>query len=102
MDIVPSGAKNGRDEVARDYELLLQRRPDLTLILSPDRIQTYRHWSLAAESGHWYESWTEEGDFTVLRGTYYAMWKLSDGQWLLSSQVLTPLSCKGTVYCKAE
>jgi len=102
VDIVPSGAKSGRDEVARDYESLLRRRPDLTLVLSPDSIQTFPLWSLAAESGHWYESWREEGDPTELRGTYYAMWKLSDGRWLLSSQVITPLSCKGTVYCRAE
>jgi hypothetical protein len=102
VDIIPSGARIGKNEIAHDYESLLKRRPDLTLILTPDRIETYPLWSLAAESGHWYESWTERGDFTELRGAYFAMWKLSDAQWLLSSQIITPLACKGTIYCKAE
>jgi hypothetical protein len=102
VDIIPSGARKGKDEVVRDFESLLKRRPDLTLILTPDRIETYPLWSLAAESGHWYESWTERGDFTELRGAYFAMWKLSDAKWLVSSQIITPLSCKGTIYCNAE
>ena len=49
-----------------------------------------------------YETWREEGDFTELRGTYCATWKLSDGQWLLSGQIMTPLSCRGSLYCKAD
>lgn len=102
VDIIPASARRGRDEVEHDYESLLQRRPDLTLILTPDSIETNPLWLLAAESGHWYESREEKGDFTELRGTYYAMWKLSDGRWQLSRQVITPLSCKGTIYCKAK
>ena len=102
VDIIPARTRTGRDQVAHDFESLLQRRPDLTLILTSDSIETNPLWSLAAESGHWYESWKEQGDFTELRGTYYAVWKLSDGRWQLSSQVITPLSCKGTIYCKAH
>jgi hypothetical protein len=102
VDIIPSGARKGKDEVVRDFESLLKRRPDLTLTLTPDRIETYPLWSLAAESGHWYESWTEKGDFTEIRGAYFAMWKMSGTRWLLSSQIKTPLSCKGTIYCNAE
>lgn len=102
VDIIPSGARKGKDAVAQSYESLLKRRPDLKLILTPDKIETYPLWSLAAESGHWYESWTEKGDFTELRGAYFAMWKMRGTQWLLSSQIKTPLSCKGTIYCKAD
>lgn len=102
VDIIPAGTRTGRDQVVHDFESLLQRRPDLTLILTSDSIETNPIWPLAAESGHWYESWKEQGDFTELRGTYYAVWKLSDGRWQLSSQVITPLSCKGIIYCKAH
>lgn len=81
---------------------LLRHRPDLTLVLTPDTVEVMPVWHLAAESGHWYESWKQKGDFTELRGTYYATWKLSDGRWRLKSQLITPLSCKGVVYCVPE
>ena len=97
--VVPAGAWSGKDEFIHMHQALLLQRPDLVLTFMPDSIEYNQLWQFAAESGHWYESWREDGDFTELRGTYYAGWKLQDGQWRLYSHVLMPLSCKGTTYC---
>lgn len=94
------GTSSGTDEFVHGHQALLLERPDLLLTFTPDSIEHNQLWQLAAESGHWYESWREDGDYTELRGSYYAVWKLQDGQWRLYSHVFVPLSCKGTTYCR--
>jgi ketosteroid isomerase-like protein len=99
--ITPSGVVSGKKNLARSYAGLLQKRPDLVQIFTPERVERNPKWKFAAERGHWSESWQEQGEDTELRGSYYALWKLKDGQWRLYSQTVMPLSCTGARYCKS-
>ena len=99
--ITPSRVVSGRKNLVRSYESLLQKRPDLVQIFTPDRVERNAKWKFAAERGRWLESWQEQGEDTEVRGSYYALWKLKDGRWRLRSQIVTPLSCKGARYCKS-
>lgn len=99
--ITPSRVVSGRKNLVRSYESLLQKRPDLVQIFTPDRVERNANWKFAAERGRWLESWQEQGEDTEVRGSYYALWKLKDGRWRLHSQIVTPLSCKGARYCKS-
>jgi ketosteroid isomerase-like protein len=99
--ITPSGVISGKKNLARSYAGLLQKRPDLVQIFTPERVERNPAWKFAAEHGHWSESWQEQGEDTEVRGSYYALWKLKDGRWRLYSQVVTPLSCTGARYCKS-
>lgn len=99
--ITPSRVVSGRKNLSRSYEGLLQKRPDLVQIFTPERVEQNPKWEFAAERGHWSESWQEQGEDTEIRGSYYALWKLKDGRWRLHSQIVTPLSCTGARYCKS-
>jgi len=99
--VTPSRAISGKKNLVRSYESLLQKRPDLVQIFTPESVERNPKWKFAAERGHWSESWQEEGENTEVRGSYYALWKLKDGRWRLYSQVVTPLSCTGARYCKS-
>ena len=98
--IAPSGVINGRKNLARSYETLVRKRPDLVQIFTPERVERNPQWKFAAERGHWSESWQEQGEVTEVHGSYYALWKFRDGRWRLYSQIVTPVSCKGARYCK--
>jgi ketosteroid isomerase-like protein len=99
--ITPAGIVSGKKNLTRSYAGLLQKRPDLVQIFTPERVERNPKWKFAAERGHWSESWQEQGEDTELRGSYYALWKLKDGRWRLHSQIVTPLSCTGARYCKS-
>jgi len=99
--VTPSRVIAGRKNLVRSYESLLQKRPDLLQIFTPESVERNPKWTFAAELGHWSESWQEQGENTEVRGSYYALWKLKDGRWRLYSQVVTPLSCTGARYCKS-
>jgi ketosteroid isomerase-like protein len=99
--ITPAGIVSGKKSLARSYAGLLQQRPDLVQIFTPERVERNPKWKFAAERGHWSESWQEQGEDTEVRGSYYALWKLKDGRWRLYSQIVTPLSCTGARYCKS-
>ena len=97
----PSRVINGRKNLVRSYESLLQKRPDLVQIFTPERVDRNPKWKFAVERGRWSESWQEQGENTEVRGSYHALWKLKDGRWRLYSQIVTPLSCTGARYCKS-
>lgn len=97
--VTPSRTVSGVEGFLLSQTALIEKRPDIVLVFLPDQIDYSRFSGLAAESGHWYESWREKGDFTEIRGTYYGVWKLEAGQWRLQSQIFTPLSCNGIKYC---
>lgn len=99
--ITPAKVIKGRKELVRSYETLVQKRPDLVAVFTTDRVERNPRWKSAAESGHWSESWQQDGEAVELRGSYHALWKLKDGRWRIHAQVVTPVSCTGTKYCKS-
>ena len=98
--VTPYRVISGRKNLVRHYEALVDKRPDLVQIFTPERVERNPRWKYAAERGRWSESWQEQGEETELRGSYYALWKLRDGRWRLQSQIVTPTSCKGARFCK--
>lgn len=100
--IEPSRITSGKKNLVRAYEGLVQKRPDLLLIFTTDQVERNPRWPFAAERGRWYQSWQEQGEPIEVRGSYYALWKLKDGRWRIHSQIMTPVSCKGTRYCKSQ
>lgn len=100
--IEPSRITSGKKNLVRAYESLVQKRPDLLLIFTPETVERNPRWPFAAERGRWYQSWQEQGEPIEVRGSYYALWKLKDGRWRIHSQIMTPVTCKGTRYCKSQ
>lgn len=98
--VFPTRSVSGRKNLVRSHEALVQKRPDLLQVYTTERVDRNPRWKFAAERGRWSESWQEQGEPTELSGSYYALWKLKDGRWRLQSQIVTPLACKGTRYCK--
>ena len=100
--IEPSRITSGKKNLVRAYESLVQKRPDLVLIFTPETVERNPRWPFAAERGRWYQSWQETGEPIEVRGSYYAQWKLKDGRWRIHSQIMTPVTCKGARYCKSQ
>ena len=100
--ITPAKVIKGRKDLVRSYEALVQKRPDLVSVFTTERVERNPRWKFAAESGHWSESWQQDGEAVELRGSYHALWKLKDGRWRIHAQVVTPVSCTGTRYCKSQ
>jgi hypothetical protein len=100
--IEPARITSGKKNLVRAYESLVQKRPDLLLVFTTDQVERNPRWPFAAERGRWYQSWQEQGEPIEVRGSYYALWKLKDGRWRIHSQIMTPVSCKGTRYCKSQ
>ena len=96
----PARVATGKKNLVRYYEAMVQKHPDLVLAFTTERVERNPRWKFATESGHWSESWQEEGESVEIRGTYFALWKLKDGRWRLQSQTMAPVSCKGPRYCK--
>ena len=92
----------GREQVLRAYSGLIARRPDLVWTHEPQEIRVNRDWWFASESGAWHETWSEKDGMTELRGSYMALWRRSEGRWLLDAQVFIPLACTGSGYCRPQ
>lgn len=100
--ITPARVIKGRKELVRSFETLVHKRPDLVSVFTTDRVERNPRWKFASESGHWSESWQQNGEAVELRGSYHALWKLKDGRWRIHAQIVTPVSCQGTKYCKSQ
>ncbi|GAB3101209.1 nuclear transport factor 2 family protein [Lysobacter terrae] len=96
----PSRVTTGKKNLVRYHEALVQKHPDVVLAFTTERVERNPRWKFAAESGHWTESWQEDGESVEIRGSYYALWKFQSGRWRLQSQTMAPVSCKGPKYCQ--
>lgn len=86
-------------EIQTFFRSITNARPNLVLTFNPTQIQLNPNWGLASENGNWFEYWVENGDMTVLTGTYTAMWSKLDSDWYLKAEVFVPLTCTGSNYC---
>lgn len=99
--ITPGKVVSGRKNLVRGYEAQVEKRPDLLSVFTTERVERNPRWKFAAESGHWSESWQQDGESIEIRGSYHALWKFKDGRWRIQSQIVTPVSCTGARYCKS-
>ena len=81
--------------LARQFEL----RPDTKYIRTPNSIEVFAAWGVAAERGDWVGTWTEPDGPLVIGGTYQAQWRLKDGVWLILAELFVPTYCSGGAYC---
>lgn len=96
----PSRVTTGKKNLVRYHEAQVQKHPDIVLAFTTERVERNPRWKFAAESGHWSESWQEDGESVEIHGSYYALWKFKDGRWRLQSQMMAPVSCTGPKFCK--
>ena len=90
----------GRDKLLSSYQSLAAQRSDVVWTHAPAEVDVNVAWGVAAERGTWYEQWSEKDGRTELQGTYSALWRKTDGRWLLEAEVFVPMSCIGSAYCK--
>ena len=92
-----AASRTGRLENMTGMARLIQKRPDLVMVFSPDKIDASS--KMGAEAGTWREQWTEPDGLVELRGSYLIMWiKQADG-WRQKALLLVPTACKGGAYC---
>ncbi len=90
-----SGRAANQANLARQFEL----RPDTKYERTPDSIDVFAAWGVAAERGDWVGTWTEPDGPLVIGGTYQAQWRLKDGFWLIAAELFVPTYCSGGAYC---
>lgn len=66
---------------------------------TPDKIELSGSGLRAAESGHWLGEWKKPDGKMEWRGTYLAMWRKENNQWLLQSELYVSLKCTGSREC---
>jgi ketosteroid isomerase-like protein len=91
-----SGRDANRERFAKEFTT----RPDVIYIRTPDTIEVFQPWNMAAETGTWVGRWTDEkGSAIEISGTYYAKWHKLNGKWMIRAEIFTPLKCKGGDVC---
>lgn len=95
------GKWKNRAECAQLFEALFKRRPDITWVNKPTKIEVNPVWKVAYETGDWKEAWTEPDGRAEIQGKYFAMWKLNEGVWYINAAIFTPQRCIGeSKYCR--
>ncbi len=84
-------ALSGRKAMAARFAEQFTKFPDTIYVRSPELIEISSTAPLASERGRWVGRWTENGKPVEFRGTYQAMWRLTDGHWLIRSELFVTL-----------
>ncbi len=91
-----SGRDANRERFAKEFAT----RHDLIYIRTPETIEVFQPWNMAAENGSWVGRWTDEkGSSIEISGTYHAKWHKINGNWMIRAEIFTPLKCKGGDFC---
>ncbi|MFN8571594.1 MAG: nuclear transport factor 2 family protein [Gemmatimonadaceae bacterium] len=90
---------NGRAENARALQQQFTDRPDVIYVRTPDSLQVYPPWGMAAEFGHWQGSWTQGTQKIEIGGAYFAKWQRESDRWLIQAEVFVPAWCRGGSFC---
>jgi len=89
----------GKDQYAAGLAREFKSKEDVVYVRTPETIEIFPAWEMAAESGRWIGSWKSGDEEIEVTGTYYAKWKRHNDEWLISAEVYTPLKCNGSSYC---
>jgi hypothetical protein len=98
----PNWHERGRSSTEKAERDLVRRRPDVTWVHTPQDIVVNEPWSVASESGIWYERWRAPDGLIQIDGRYLALWKRENGAWLLHAELFVPHSCRGGSYCDPD
>ena len=89
----------GRDANQRRFAVQFTNRPDTVYVRTPQAIEVYAPWDVAAERGEWAGRWTEPDGALTIGGTYLAQWRKIGGRWLIQGELYVPTDCHGSKYC---
>jgi ketosteroid isomerase-like protein len=94
-----SSQGTGREANQRRMDTQFTARPDTVYVRTPQTIEVYEPWGVAAERGEWSGRWTEPDGALTIGGTYLAQWRKVDGRWLIQGELFVPTHCRGSRYC---
>jgi ketosteroid isomerase-like protein len=97
-----SAQGSGREANARRMADQFARRPDTVYVRTPESIDVWPAWDVAAERGTWIGRWTEPDGLVRIEGTYLAQWRRIDGAWRIQAELFVPTRCTGSRYCAAR
>jgi ketosteroid isomerase-like protein len=89
----------GRDANQKRFGTQFANRPDTVYIRTPQTIDVYAPWDVAAERGEWTGRWTEPDGALTIGGTYLAQWRKINGRWFIQGELYVPTHCRGSKYC---
>ncbi len=89
----------GSAAVRAAFETIFADPGFVTYTRTPDKIELSASGARAAESGHWRGEWKKPDGKMEWRGTYLAMWRKENNQWLLQSELYVSLKCTGSREC---
>ena len=84
-------ALSGRKPMAARFTEQFTKFPDTIYVRTPELIEISTAAPLASERGRWVGRWIENGKQLEFHGTYLAMWRLTDGHWLIRSELFVTL-----------
>jgi ketosteroid isomerase-like protein len=89
----------GSEANQRRFITQFANRPDTVYVRTPQAIDVYVPWDVAAERGEWTGRWSEPDGAVTIGGTYLAQWRKIDGRWLIQGELYVPTHCRGSSYC---
>ena len=84
-------ALSGRKAMATRFTEQFTKFPDTIYVRTPELIELSSALPLASERGRWVGRWTDRGKQLEFRGSHQAMWRLTDGHWLIRSELFVTL-----------
>lgn len=90
---------SGRDAVRAAFEAIFADATFIAYNRTPDRVELSASGIRAAESGRWLGQWNKPDGTMEWRGTYLAVWRKENGQWLIQSELYVSLKCSGGKEC---
>ncbi len=85
----------GRDGEAAAWQDLFSNRQDVLYVRTPQTVELSSAYPLAAEAGTWVGTWSTPHGAVRTGGHYSAMWRQSDGEWKVRSELFVALYCEG-------
>jgi ketosteroid isomerase-like protein len=89
----------GRAALRAAFDAIFADATFISYTRSPNRVELSESGLRAAESGHWLGQWKKPDGTMEWRGTYLAMWRKENGQWLIQSELYVSLKCSGSKEC---
>ena len=90
----------GREKNRARFAEQFAGRPDIVYRRTPDTIDIFSPWGMAAERGRWRGEWTDPDGRVRVDGVYFAKWQKTGSIWRIQSETFVPLNCRGGAYCR--
>jgi len=84
-------AETGREAARKGWTDEFAGTPGIIYVRTPELIELSTAAPLASERGRWVGRSTKNGQAQEFRGSYQAMWRKTDGHWLIRSELFVLL-----------